>query len=86
VTRKLGLSASIAIEILDDLATWGVYTPAAEDVIDAARLSAKHSLSIWDALIIQSAIRSSCTILWSEDLQHGRRFGALAIRNPFLPA
>ena len=84
VTRKLRLSADIAAAILDDLARWPVYTPSAEDIVESARLAAKHSFSIWDALIVQSAIRSECDILWSEDLQHGRRFQTLIIRNPFL--
>ena len=52
VTRKLGLPANIAIEILDDLAKWPVYSPSAKDIVEAARLAARHSLSIWDALIV----------------------------------
>lgn len=83
VTRKLDLRPSIAVEIMSDLAAWLVYAPSAEDVMEAARLSGKHSISIWDALIIQAALGSRCTTLWSEDLQHGRRFQTLVIRNPF---
>jgi predicted nucleic acid-binding protein len=43
-----------------------------------------HSLAFYDALIIASAIEAGCDTLFSEDLQHGRRFGGLAIHNPFL--
>lgn len=83
VTRKLDLRPAVAIEILNDLAVWLVYSPSADDVIEAALLSAKHSISIWDALIIQAALASRCTILWSEDMQHGRRFQTLVVRSPF---
>jgi predicted nucleic acid-binding protein len=85
VTRKLNLRPSTAVEIMSDLAAWLVYAPSAEDVMEAARLSVRHSISIWDSLIIQAALGSRCTTLWSEDLQHGRRFQTLVIRNPFEP-
>jgi predicted nucleic acid-binding protein len=85
VTRKLDLRPAIAVDILSDLAAWLVYAPSADDVMEAARLSARHSISVWDALIVQAALGSRCTILWSEDLQHGRRFQTLVIRNPFQP-
>ena len=37
-----------------------------------------------DSLIVSAAIQTRCEILFSEDLQHGRRFGALRVMNPFL--
>lgn len=83
VTRKLDVRPAVAVEILSDLAAWLVYSPSADDVVEAARLSAKHSISIWDALIVQAALASHCTILWSEDMQHGRRFQTLVVRSPF---
>jgi predicted nucleic acid-binding protein len=42
-----------------------------------------HRLSFYDALVVASAIEAGCDILYSEDMQDGRTFGALAIRNPF---
>ena len=51
----------------------------------AARLlSQAHSLAWFDALIVQAALEAGCTHLYSEDLQHGRRFGALQVVNPFV--
>jgi predicted nucleic acid-binding protein len=47
-------------------------------------LAAKHSISIYDALIIAAAIDANCDRLFSEDMQHGRKFGGLEIVNPFL--
>lgn len=51
---------------------------------EALRLRGKHSLSWYDTLIVAAAIEGGCNILYSEDLQHGQKFGSLVIRNPFL--
>jgi len=50
----------------------------------ARALAEDHRLSFYDALIVASAIEAGCDILYSEDLQHGRTIGGLAIVNPFL--
>ena len=44
--------------------------------------AASH-LASWDALIVQAASRANTTILYSEDLNHGRRYGDLRVENPF---
>ena len=55
------------------------------DLHDAARaLAEDQQLSFYDALIVASAIGGGCDVLYSEDMQHGRRIGGLAIVNPFL--
>lgn len=40
-------------------------------------------ISFWDALIIEAALAGGASILWSEDLQHGRIFDGLEVKNPF---
>lgn len=50
----------------------------------ALTLARDHGFSFYDALIIASAIEAGCDVLYSEDLQHGRSIGGLAIVNPFL--
>jgi predicted nucleic acid-binding protein len=50
----------------------------------AVSLAKDHGLDIYDALIVASAIEAGCDHLYSEDLQHGRRFGDCVIVNPFL--
>jgi predicted nucleic acid-binding protein len=55
------------------------------DLHAAARaLAEEHRLSFYDALIVVSAIEAGCNVLYSEDMQHGRTIGELAIANPFL--
>ena len=53
-------------------------------VVRGLGLHQTHSISMWDALVIQAALDARCDVLLSEDLQHGRRFGDLEIRNPFV--
>ena len=50
----------------------------------ATNLHAFHSISFWDALIVAAAQFANCDELWTEDLQDGRLFGALKVRNPFV--
>ena len=53
-------------------------------VIEALRLHGENQLSWYDSLIIAAALQGGCKVLYSEDMQHGRRFGDLVIQNPFL--
>jgi predicted nucleic acid-binding protein len=52
--------------------------------VEALRLCEGYSLSWYDALIVAAAIEGESTLLLSEDLQHGQRFGDLRVQNPFL--
>jgi predicted nucleic acid-binding protein len=59
--------------------------PLTVDVHDAGlRLARTHGFALYDAMIVASAVLADCDVLYSEDLQHGRRVeGRLTIRNPF---
>jgi predicted nucleic acid-binding protein len=52
--------------------------------IDALRLHNENQLAWYDSLIIAAALQGGCKVLYSEDMQQGRRFGDLVIQNPFL--
>jgi predicted nucleic acid-binding protein len=51
---------------------------------EALRLQAKTGLSWFDSLIICAALQANCDLVFTEDLQHGQKFGSLRIENPFL--
>lgn len=54
------------------------------DILTAAiALAGNHALSIWDAVILQSASASGCRLLISEDMQDGFEWGGVTIVNPF---
>lgn len=40
--------------------------------------------SFYDSLIISAALKSSCSVLLTEDMQHGQKIQNLRIENPFL--
>jgi predicted nucleic acid-binding protein len=50
----------------------------------AVSLARRDGFDIYDALILAAAIEADCETLFSEDFQHGRRFGDLIVVNPFL--
>jgi len=48
-------------------------------------LKKKYSYSYWDSLILSSSLESGCTVVYSEDMQHGQVIEqTLTIMNPFL--
>jgi predicted nucleic acid-binding protein len=46
-------------------------------------IAERYRLSIYDSLIVAAALRAGCSMLYSEDLQHGQVIEQLTIRNPF---
>jgi predicted nucleic acid-binding protein len=88
VTGKLPqpLTSEEAEARIAEFATWRVYAPAAEDVVEAIRLQRRERLSFWDAMIVLAAYGSGCDVLWTEDLQAGRRIGGVMVRGPFAEA
>lgn len=47
-------------------------------------LAERYRLSIYDAMIVASALHAGCATLWSEDMQDGLSIdGRLLIMNPF---
>jgi predicted nucleic acid-binding protein len=53
-------------------------------VIEGLRLQRAHQLAWYDSLIVAAALQGGCKVLYTEDMQDGRRFGDLIIQNPFL--
>lgn len=68
---------------LQALAAFEVVSTNANLVLDAHELAEAEQLSWFDGLIAEAAIRSGCSILYSEDFSHGRKLGSLTVCNPF---
>ncbi len=77
------MPANAALALCEVWVDHPVIGASAEMVIRAFGLHQRHQFSVWDALIVQAALDAGCTTLYSEDLQHGMRFGSLTIINPF---
>lgn len=82
-TRKLGLAAADARRRVEIYGSLEVVRPSLQDVLAAIDLHRLHEVAIWDALIIRCAQLSGCTVLYSEDLQHGQRFDGVVVVDPF---
>lgn len=82
VRRKL-LGPTDALDMVRRFAAESVIGSSAEFVVRALELGQRERLSPWDALVLQAALDADCATLLSEDFQHGRRFDALEVVDPF---
>ncbi len=82
-TRKLHVPQDIARRKVELYGGLPVASIEHADILQAIDLHATHGFSFWDALIVQMARRTGCRILYSEDMQHGRRIDNVTIVNPF---
>ena len=85
-SRKLQppLSHQQITAMLEALSGFDVVGTDANLVLDAHELAIRETISWFDALIVEAAIRSRCEVLFSEDLSHGRTIGTLELINPLL--
>jgi predicted nucleic acid-binding protein len=85
VTRKLAkpLEEQTAADALRDLAAFPIVQIDSDMVFSAAQRSRADRMSFWDALIVEAALSSGAALLYSEDLQAGRKFDGLEVVNPF---
>ncbi|MDQ3398398.1 MAG: PIN domain-containing protein [Deinococcota bacterium] len=82
-TRKQLLTLPLAGASVRWYAQWTIHEPSARDVISAIGLHQEILASFWDAMILTSAARLGCELLWSEDLNPEQHYGGVQVRNPF---
>lgn len=80
---RRGMPGEAAREQVQRLRYWTLHRPTHTDILAAIDRQLEHSISFWDAMIVQSAVQLGCAVLWSEDLQEGRTWDGLTVRNPF---
>lgn len=83
VTRKLKVPAKIAYEKIRLFARLQLVCVDSDIILEAIKLHIQYQFSFWDALIVQSALVSGCSTLFTEDLQHQQYVKGLQIINPF---
>ena len=84
VTRKLHVDAAVARRKVELIGEFDVFSPELNDVLAAIDLHRLRGISFWDALVVRSAKEAGCSVLLSEDFQHGREIEGIRITNPFL--
>ena len=84
--RKFGFRWPRIREILDTVeSTCLKPLPLTLETHDhAVEIAARYGYTIYDGLILASAIEASSPILYTEDLQHGQVIEDVRIVNPFL--
>ena len=83
LTRKQKVPPAMAQSVVLGFAEWPVIASDTALVTAAIDKSVQWQLSIWDAMVVEAALRSGAATLFTEDLNAGQRFGGLAVVNPF---
>ena len=86
VSRKMRnpLSDEQARRMVDYFATFRTLSEDVAMVLGAARRTGELSISFWDALIVEAALRSGADRLFTEELQHGQVIEGMRVENPLL--
>jgi len=87
-TRKLALSFEEVREVLETIrAACGVEPLTVETHDRGLEVAERLRLSIYDAMIVASALKAGCRTLYTEDLQHHQLISRqLRVVNPFVNA
>jgi len=85
VVRKIQapLTPEKALEWIEQLDAFPCLSLDSSFVKIAAETSVRHHLSYWDGAIVAAAETMGAGILYSEDLNHGQRYGCVQVVNPF---
>ena len=84
-SRKLGMSWAEIREVLDTIRAVCRVEPITLETHDRGfALSERYGFSIYDSMILASALLAGCDRVFTEDLQDGQDIdGRLTVRNPF---
>jgi predicted nucleic acid-binding protein len=81
--RRPGLALNVARDWLVDLGSTSVIGADEELVLEAVELSGRYQIVFWDGMIVAAAHRANAEILYTEDLNHGQKYGGVEVMNPF---
>jgi predicted nucleic acid-binding protein len=70
--------------LIRDYSTWEVVASSPTAILKALDIEMRYKISFWDALIVQAAEDVGASILYSEDLAAGQRYGAVQVVNPLI--
>jgi predicted nucleic acid-binding protein len=84
--RKFGKEWTEVVGTLEEVCqNFEIFTNLSDTLRDAIRIADKYGYSLYDSLILSSALAVGCKIVYSEDMQNGQVIdGGLTIVNPFL--
>ncbi len=84
-SRKLGMSWAEIREVLETVRSICRIEPISLQTHGRGlAVAERYGFSVYDSMILASALLADCTMLFTEDLQDGQRIdGRLTVRNPF---
>jgi predicted nucleic acid-binding protein len=83
--KKYHFKEDAVRETLEAISGITTLIPMTQNItIEALLIKKRYNVSWYDALIVAAALHNNCTVLLSEDMQHGLLIdGKLTIYNPF---
>ena len=85
VTARSGWTRLETREAAEKLLSNVLSAPTTDQtMVSALALAETHRLQVWDSVILTAALEAGCTILLSEDMQHGFTIHGLTIINPLI--
>jgi predicted nucleic acid-binding protein len=85
-SRKLGMPRRELREAVAALLDLPLVLVGRAEIASAIQAEERYMLSFWDALIVAAAESGGADVLFTEDLNHGQRYGTVSVRNPFQTA
>jgi predicted nucleic acid-binding protein len=85
-TRRSLLQPAQARTIVERLLGSLLIIPSTSaDTVLAMQMQERHKIQFFDALLLATAIRAGSSIFLSEDMQDGRTYDGITVRNPLAP-
>ena len=69
-------------KLVEDYLSWEIVINTPQAIVAALGIEARYKVSYWDALILHAAENCGAAVLYSEDLSHGQRYGAVEVVDP----
>ena len=80
---QIAPAATLGARVWPSTAVFDLVQTTPELITGALDLHVLHSLSFYDALILQAAATGGCPRLLSEDMQDGAVIARVTVENPF---
>ena len=81
--NKLQLPYSEIVQIIHQLGRLPVVEITYAMTVRSSTRTKAYSISYWDALIVEAARCGGCSVLYTEDLQHGQIIDEITVKNPY---
>ena len=71
-------------QIIQDYLSWEIVVNTPASTLHALEIEIRYQISFWDALILQAAESAGASVVYSEDLGVGQKYGSVQVVNPLL--